>query len=125
MKVNGKEVTKEWYKCIVFERILGQIRKNAKSKDDLRFTRKELLDRINAGEFGGNLIASFSPQQGSIEEILSHHRSKGKEWLDVQNLTYHYSHQNPNGNYHSQTKMLEYLGGRGRDSKYAIIPHAS
>jgi hypothetical protein len=123
MKVNGKDVTKEWYKCHEFEDILNNIQETANrvKSGKLEFTRFEILCRINTWEFSKNLIASFSPQVGSVEEIQKTFLAMGLVWLDVQNLTYHYSHQNPNGNFHSHKKMLDYLGGEGGNSKYRIV----
>ena len=121
MKVNGKEVTKEWYKNQKFEQVLLQIKSSVKNSEDLEFSRDDLLRRVNSGEFGTDLIATYSPSEGKAGEIWQDHKAKGKEWLDIQNLTYHYSHQNPNGNYHSHIKLLEHLGGEGGVARYRIL----
>lgn len=116
-----KQVTKEWYRCKPFEKILFTL---WKENPTAKFTRQELLNRINRGEFGENLVATNSPAEGNVEEILEDYHKKGKEWLDIQNLTYHYSHFNPNGHYHSQIQMLEHIEGIGDDSKYALHQEA-
>ena len=117
MTFTVKKVTKEWYRCKPFEKILQTL---WKENPTMKVTRQDLLDRINRGDFGDNLVATNSPKEGSVEEILEDYRKKGKEWLDIQNLTYHYSHFNPNGHYHSQIQMLKHIDGIGDDSKYAL-----
>ena len=110
-------VTKEWHKCRPFETLLQELW----TKDsDIQFTRQELHDRINRGDFGDNLVATFSPKDGSVEETFNNYKNKGQDWLDIQNLTYHYSHQNPNGNYRSMDKMLEHVSGRGANAVYKL-----
>ena len=116
-----KQVTKEWYRCKPFEKVLSTIWED---NPTTRFTRQELLDRINRGEFGENLVATNSPGEGNVEEILEDYRKKGKEWFDIQNLTYHYSHHNPNGHFHSQTQMLNHISGMGDNAIYTLHQEA-
>lgn len=115
------QVTKEWYSCKPFEKVLATMwEENPVS----HFKRQELLDRINRGDFGANLVATNSPDEGNVEDILKEYRSKGQEWLDIQNLTYHYSHFSPNGDYHSRIKMLNYLSGMGDNTMYSLDQEA-
>jgi len=111
-----KLVTKEWYQCKSFEIVLMKL----KTKGINEFTRAQMVSLINEGQLGENLIASFSPQKGSVAEIKKCFEMQGIEWLDIQNLTYHYSHQNPNGNYYAHKKLLTHMGGEGRDAKYLM-----
>ncbi len=120
MKVNGKNVTKEWYNCKLFEDILQDLWTSGEEKWLNGFTRYDLMAEINSGRFGTNILAEKSPKEGSVEEILKSYKSKGVDWLDIQDLTYHYSWQNPNGNYHSHEQMLEYLTGSGKNPKYIL-----
>lgn len=112
-----KQVTKEWYRCKPFEKVLQTL---WKENPTMKFTRQDLLERINRGDFGDNLVATNTPDEGSVEEILEDYRKKGKEWLDIQDLTYHYSHHNPTGNYHSQTQMLKHVTGMGDDTVFSL-----
>lgn len=116
-----KQVIKEWYRCKSFEKVLAAL---WEENPGIRFKRSDLLGRINRGDFGANLIATNTPDQGSVEDKLSEHRKNGQEWLDIQNLTYHYSHHNPNGNFHSQIKMLVHIGGSGDNAIYSLHPQA-
>jgi len=112
-----KQVTKEWYRCKPFEKVLATL---WEENPAVRISRGELLKRINRGDFGDNLVASNTPSEGTIENIVNEYRVKGQEWLDIQNLTYHYSHHNPMGNFHSQIKMLNHVGGMGDSSIYTL-----
>jgi hypothetical protein len=116
-----KQITKEWYRCKSFEKVLSIL---WEENPDIKFKRRELLDKINRGHFGANLVATNSPEKGTVEEKLSEYRKVGQEWLDIQNLTYHYSHHNPMGNFHSQIQMLVHLGGSGDNSVYSLYPEA-
>ncbi|MCH8027769.1 MAG: hypothetical protein IID63_06560 [candidate division Zixibacteria bacterium] len=117
MKVRGKQVTKEWYQCKRFEKVLKKL---WAEKPAVEFSRQTLLDRINSGEFGENLLATFSPAEGSVGEIYLSHQVNGRVWLDIQNLTYHYSHENLNGNFHSHIRMLDHVSGKGANSVYKL-----
>ncbi len=118
---NLKQVSKECYRCKTFEKVLSTL---WEENPGTRFKRQDLLKRINRGDFGANLLATNSLNAGSDEVELNECRSKGENWLDVQNLTYHYSHHNPSGNYHSQIKMLVHISGIGDESIYSLHQEA-
>ena len=120
MHVKSPKVTKEWYRYEPFERILQELWTNGEDEWRTGFTRGRLRDVINSGRFGHSMIATYSPESGSVETIMEQHRQNGRAWFDIQNLTYHYSWQNPKGNYRSHRQLLKYLNGRGGSATYRL-----
>ena len=116
-----RQVTKECYRSKPFEKVLSTL---WEENPGTKFKRQDLLKRINRGDFGANLLATNSFNEGSDDVKLKECRSKGENWLDIQNLTYHYSHHNPNGNFHSQIKMLNQISGMGDETIYSLHPEA-
>jgi hypothetical protein len=116
-----KQVTKEWYRCKPFEKVLSTL---WEENPGTKFKRHELLDRINRGDFGDNLVASNTPNEKSVEDMINEYRKKGQEWLDIQDLTYHYSHFSPNSELHSKIKMLVHVSGSGDTAVYKLRQEA-
>ena len=112
-----RQLTQEWYHCKPFEKVLSFL---WDENPGTKFKRHELMERINRGVFGNNLVATNSPDEGKAQELVNEHRAKGREWLDIQDLTYHYSHFSPNRDLHSKIKMLNHISGVGDDTVYSL-----